>query len=88
MANHPSSAKRARQSERRTARNNQVQSRVKNATTAFRDAVDKGDKAVAATTLETAAKQLRRAASKGVLHKRTASRRVSRMMRAANKAGI
>lgn len=88
MANHPSSAKRARQTERRTARNHQVQSRVKNATSAFRQAIAKSDKAAGATTLEAAAKQLRRAASKGVLHKRTASRRVSRMVRAANKAGI
>ncbi|MBI5509165.1 MAG: 30S ribosomal protein S20 [Deltaproteobacteria bacterium] len=88
MANHPSAAKRARQALRKTARNHRIRSRVKTSTRAFRDAITAGDKTASLTALESAAKQLRRAASKGVLHKRTASRRVSRLMRAANKAGL
>lgn len=88
MATHKSAAKRARQSLDRKARNNRVRARVRSETKAFRVAVTATDKPAALTALETATRQLRRAASKGVLHKRTAARRVSRLMRAANKAGL
>jgi small subunit ribosomal protein S20 len=88
VATHKSAAKRARQSAHRKARNNRVRNRVKATTKAFCVAVGAKDKPTMATTLETATRQLRRASSKGVLHKRTAARRVSRLVRAANKAGL
>ena len=88
MATHKSAAKRARQALSRAARNSMITTRVKTTTRVLRDALAKGDKTAAATALEVAAKQLRRAGSKGVLHKRTVSRRVSRLMRAANRAGV
>ena len=88
MATHKSAAKRARQALRRKARNTRVRNQVKSMTKAFRLAVGGADKSAAVTTLDAATRQLRQAASKGVLHKRTASRRVSRLVRAANKAGL
>ena len=88
MATHKSAAKRARQSVRRKGRNSRIRTRVKSMTKAFRLAIGANDKTAALGALETATRQLRRAASKGVLHKRTASRRVSRLVRAANKSGL
>ncbi len=85
MANHKSAKKRARQNVERGARNAAVKTGVKNAVRSFREKVAANDDD-SATALKKATRLLHRAASKGVLHKRTAARRVSRLVRAQNKA--
>ena len=79
MANHKSALKRARQSEDRRLRNKAVKTRVKNIT-----------KEVLATSAETAADDIKKAqsvidkaAKKGVIHRRTASRKISRLSKIA-----
>lgn len=84
MANHKSSAKRARQAEVRTARNRAIKSRTRTAVKAFRDAVAKKDEK-AQELLALATRALNKAASKGVIHKRTAARSVSRLTQAYKK---
>ena len=86
MANHKSAKKRARQSDNRTARNRSVRSRVNNSISAFRAALGSDDKDAAQKSLAAATRHIRKAVSAGVLHSATASRRVSRLARAFNKA--
>lgn len=85
MANHKSAAKRARQATKRTQRNRSVRSSLRTAVRHFREAVAATDKAAAEAALKTATRLVRKAASAGVLHKRTASRYVSRLSLAWNK---
>lgn len=84
MANHKSSAKRARQAEVRTARNRAIKSRTRTAVKAFRTAIENKDEK-AKELLDLATKALNKAASKGVIHKRTAARSVSRLTQAFKK---
>lgn len=81
MANHKSAQKRARQSERRRVANRQVKSRVKTAIKSFQTSLTSGDRDAAQTHLRAAEGVLRRAASKGILPARRASRLVSRLAR-------
>ena len=83
MANHKSALKRAGQNERRRLRNKAVQTRVKNVVKDVRLAVaqDGGD---AVELLNAAKSAIDKAAKKGVLHKKTASRKVSRLNRQVN----
>ena len=83
MANHKSALKRAGQNERRRLRNKAVQTRVKNVVKDVRLAVaeDGGD---AAERFNTAQSAIDKAAKKGVLHKRTASRKISRLAKQVN----
>jgi small subunit ribosomal protein S20 len=85
VANHPSAKKRARQAVARAARNRPIRASVKTAVRAYRDALAAGDANKAKEALAKAARVIRKAASKGVLPKRTASRRVSRLAQAFNK---
>ena len=84
MANHKSAKKRARQMVKRTARNRPIKTRIKTVTRAFREALVEGDKTKVEETYNVAAQTLRRAASSGIIPKRTASRRVSRLSLAFN----
>lgn len=88
MANKKSAAKRARQTIVRTARNRAVKSTVRTQVRKFREATAAKELSTEAVENEfrAAAAQLSKAASKGVLHKRNASRRISRLAKAANKA--
>ncbi len=89
MASHKSAEKRARQTIKRTARNTARLSKVKSAVRTFRKAAVAGsaaDKEALAKAFSLATQELRRAASKGVIHKNAASRRVSRLTAAHNKA--
>ena len=79
MANHKSAKKRARQTHKRTERNRSTRSRVKSAVKSARSALTAGDAGEAATALKTAEGVLRRAASKGAIPKKRASRSVSRL---------
>ena len=76
--------KRARQTEKRNLRNKSVRSEVKTSIKKFLDAVKAGEKAQVETALKFVVKKISVAASKGVLHRNTASRNISRLARKAN----
>lgn len=86
VANHKSAIKRARQNEVRQVRNKSIRSRVKTAIRTYREALESGDLSEAVTALRTATRELRKASTKGIYHPRTASRRVSRLEQALNRA--
>lgn len=87
MANHPSAEKRNRQRLTRTARNRGIRSAVRTALKRARLAVASGDAKQAAESVKQAASALARAASQGVLHRRTAARQTSRIQAALAKLG-
>ena len=87
MANHVSAEKRTRQREVATARNRSVRTTVRSALKKARAALEAGDKSAAAEPVAQAALALARAASKGVLHQKTASRTTSRIAAALAKLG-
>jgi len=84
LAQHKSAAKRARQALKRRARNRNIRSAVRTGVKAARTAADGSDPAEATNASRRAEGLLRRAASKGVIPKKRASRRVSRLARRAN----
>ena len=84
---HTSTIKRARQAEQRRLRNKAVLSRVKGVVKKTRIAIQENDSDATKTQLHAAQVALHKAASKGVLHRNTASRRLSRLARAVNAAG-
>lgn len=79
MANSPQSKKRARQNDRRTAVNKARRSRIRTQLRQVEEAIASGDKDVAAATLRQAQPELMRGVTKGVFHKNTASRKMSRL---------
>jgi small subunit ribosomal protein S20 len=87
MANHPSAEKRNRQRIVRTTRNRTVLSAVRSHVKALRAAVKAGEKAAAKKALAIAISALDRAASKGVLHRKAASRRIARLSAQVHKLG-
>ena len=86
MANHKSAKKRARQSRNRRDRNHQVLSRVRTVVKGVRKSLEGGDAETAGDKLRAAERELRKAAGKGIIPRRRASRSVSRLARAVNKA--
>ena len=85
MANTRSAEKRNRQAQKRRARNVAVRTGVKSAVKKVREAIAKGDASGAREALHAAERVLDRAASKGVVHKNAASRRISRLAVAVTK---
>jgi small subunit ribosomal protein S20 len=79
MANTKSAKKAARQTVRRTEVNKSRLTRARSATRRVEEAIAAGDKTAAAEALKSATPILARTAQKGVLHKKTASRKVSRL---------
>lgn len=79
MANTSSAKKAARQMIRRTEINKSRHSRVKTEVRAVEEAIKSGDAAKAKAALAAAEPTLIRSAQKGIMHKRTASRKVSRL---------
>lgn len=79
MANTPSAKKAMRKIARRTAVNKNRRSRVRTFVRKVEEALSAGDKAAAQTALAAAQPELMRAASRGVLHRNTASRKISRL---------
>jgi small subunit ribosomal protein S20 len=79
MANSPSSRKRARQIERRTAINKARRSRIRTFIRKVEEALASGDGSAAGAALRAAQPEIMRGVSRGVLHKNTASRKVSRL---------
>jgi small subunit ribosomal protein S20 len=86
LAQHKSAKKRARQDEKRRARNRHVRSRLKTAVKDLRTALLGGDGEAKRSALCNAEREIRKAASKGVLSKKQASRRVSRLARSVSAA--
>jgi small subunit ribosomal protein S20 len=84
VANIKSQIKRNRTNEQARLRNKSVRSSVKTAVRRFRAAAEGGDRDVATTELQTAARALDKAASKGVIHKNQAANKKSAMMRRVN----
>ena len=79
MANTPQSKKRARQTVRRTDVNKARRSRIRTFLRKVEEAITSGDKSAAADALRAAQPELMRGVSKGVFHKNTASRKMSRL---------
>jgi small subunit ribosomal protein S20 len=79
MANNPGAKKAIRKIERRTEVNKNRRSRVRTFLRKFEEALTGGDAAVAKAAFVEAQSELMRAVSKGVVHKNTGSRKVSRL---------
>lgn len=84
MAHSLSAKKRIRQSVKHRAVNRARKVELKDAVRDFREAVASGDKAKSAGTFKAAIKKLDKVASKGTIHKNTASRKKSRLQRRLN----
>jgi small subunit ribosomal protein S20 len=87
MANIKSQIKRNRQNEVRHERNKAARSALKTSAKKVHVAVAGGDADGASTHAREASQALDKAASRGVIHKRTAARRKSRLARGVNRAG-
>ena len=79
MANTNSAKKATRKIARRTAINKNRRSRVRTYIRKVEEAIASGDKVAAEAALKAAQPELQRAATKGVMHRNTASRKVSRL---------
>jgi small subunit ribosomal protein S20 len=79
MANTKSAVKAARQATRRTAVNKSRASQVKSHVRKVEEAIAAGDKTAATAALAAAQPVLMRSAQKRVVHKKTASRKISRL---------
>lgn len=79
MANTSSAKKAVRKLARRTAVNRLRRSRMRTYVRKVEEAIASGDAQLAATALQDAVPEMMRAAQKGVVHKNTASRKVSRL---------
>ena len=79
MANTPQAKKRARQNEKRFAVNKARRSRIRTYLRKVEEAIESGDQAAAEAALKLAQPELMRGVSKGVYHKNTAARKMSRL---------
>ena len=79
MANTPQAKKRIRRNERRAEVNTARMSRIRNFLKKVETAIEGGDKDSAQTALRNAQPELARGVARGVLHKNTASRKMSRL---------
>ncbi|MCC7273939.1 MAG: 30S ribosomal protein S20 [Alphaproteobacteria bacterium] len=79
MAQHKSAEKRARQTERRTATNGARMSRIRTFVKKVEAAIASGDKTAAAAAFKEAQPEMHRGIGKGVLHRNTVARKLSRL---------
>jgi small subunit ribosomal protein S20 len=84
LANHKSAEKRARQNEKRRLRNKAVKTRIKNITKDVRLASGEGSNEDILAKLNMAKSIIDRAAKKGVIHKKSAARKISRLSKMVN----
>ena len=84
MANIKSAKKRIIVAQIKTERNKAIKSKIKTLSKKVEAAVEAGDKAVAADALKVASTEIAKACSKGVYHKNTAARKVSRLTNLVN----
>ncbi len=85
MANHASAEKRNRQRIKRTARNRSIKSEFRTLVKQVREALSAGNTTAAKAALSPALAAIDGAVAKGVLHRTTASRKVSRLAAAVHK---
>lgn len=86
MANHKSALKRAKQSEIRRLRNKSYKTRVKNIVKEVQEAVAEKSPEEARTGFVKAVSTIQKTASKGIIHKNNAARKISRLARKLNQA--
>ena len=84
MIKHLSTVKRAKQTEKRRVRNAAVKSTLKTSVKKVLAAVDAKDREAAETAFKTVAPMIDKAAGKGIIHKKTASRKISRLNKKVN----
>ena len=84
MANHPSALKRHRQSLKRRLRNQGVKSSIKSSTKRLLTAIEAKNSEQAQIHLKQAIRTISKAASKGVIHKRNAARKISKLTKKVN----
>jgi small subunit ribosomal protein S20 len=87
MANTKSAKKATRKIARRTEVNKARRSRMRSYVRSVEDAIAGGDQQKALAALHAAEPELMRAAQRGVIHKKTASRKVSRLTQQIGKLG-
>lgn len=85
MANIKSAKKRIKVIETKTLRNKMAKSKLKTIIKKFDAAVAANDKAAAEAQLKVCTSELSKAAAKGILHKNTVSRKISRLAATVNK---
>ena len=84
MANHKSALKRIRQSERRRKRNQHIRTQMRTMVKYCRDAFETADQTKATDAFKVAEREIRRAATKGVIPKQRADRSISRLAKRLN----
>jgi len=87
LANHKSAEKRARQGEKRRMRNASARSRVKTAVKATLKSVEEKDSEKSRAVLLDTTKTIAKAAAKGIFHRNTAARKISRLAKKVNALG-
>jgi small subunit ribosomal protein S20 len=84
VANHPSALKRHRQSEKRRQRNQAIKTHLRRLVRDVRSALAANDADSATKLLASASRAIDKAATKGVLHRNNASRKIARLARAVS----
>jgi len=84
VANHASAKKRIRQTIKRTERSKHIRSTVRGLVKSVRVAVAEGDKATAQASLKQAIRRIDMAVNKGIFHRKTGSRYISRLTTQVN----
>lgn len=84
MANHKSAEKRNRQAQVRRLRNRSNRSKMKTAVRSLNDAIESGNVEEAKTALASTVPVIAKTASKGTIHKKNASRKISRLTKRVN----
>jgi small subunit ribosomal protein S20 len=79
MANHAQAKKRIRQIDRRTAANSIRRTRIRTFVRKVEEAIKSGNQAAAKAALQAAQPEMARGAQKGIFHKNTMSRKISRL---------
>lgn len=84
MANHKSAEKRNRQAQVRRLRNRANRSKMKTAVKSLNEAIESGNAEQARTALAATVPVIAKTASKGTIHKKNASRKISRLTKRVN----
>ena len=84
---HKDAFKRMRQNTKRRARNRTYRSRMRTEIKKLRQAIEAGDSATAQAQLPKTVSMIQRVAQKGIIHRKQAARRVSRLSQSVNALG-
>ncbi len=87
MANHSSALKRIRQTKKRTERNMARRNRIRTYVRRVEEAIASGDAAAATEAFKTVMPELHRSVTKGLIHKSTVARKLSRLAKRVNAVG-